>query len=203
MVRGNGQIGPLALGLHAQMGAHLLKGDFQLPAQDKPFQDLGRVRRRVGAEQGLGSEGALGVSDQHPTNEHSRLAGAVPDHRLRGEFHRAGGAVIPGHCGAGPSYLGLVEDRFQLGTPCAFQRRAAVLTWLTGGRRCVEGGVQTQTGDESHRLAQGMATVEEIHTAYPLSPTSTRGRWGSQRRSCMTIWRAQLVIFLCRRPCCW
>ena len=39
------------MGFHAQMGSHLLKGPapylirgaFQLPAQDKPFQDLGRV----------------------------------------------------------------------------------------------------------------------------------------------------------------
>ena len=99
---GDGQIGPLALGLHAQVGTHLLKepapylirGDLQLPAQDKPFQDLGRVRRWVGAQQGLGGEGALGIADQHPANEDGRLAGAVPDCRLRREFHRAGGAVM-------------------------------------------------------------------------------------------------------------
>ena len=67
---GDGQVGPLALGLHAQVGPHLLKepapylirGDLQLPAQDKPFQDLGRVRRWVGAQQGLGGEGALGIA---------------------------------------------------------------------------------------------------------------------------------------------
>ena len=37
---GDGQVRPLALGLHAQMGPDLMEGDFQLPAQDKPFQDL-------------------------------------------------------------------------------------------------------------------------------------------------------------------
>ena len=63
---GDGRVGPLALGLDAQVGAHLLKGDLQLPAQDKPFQDLGRIRRRVSTEQSLGVEGALGVSDQDP-----------------------------------------------------------------------------------------------------------------------------------------
>ena len=44
---------------------------------------------------GLGSEGALGVSDQHPAHVHRRLARAVPERRLRPEFHHAGGAVVP------------------------------------------------------------------------------------------------------------
>ena len=36
----------------------------------------------------------------------------------------------------------LVEDRFQRGSPRAFQRRAAVLTRLTGWRWRIQGGVQ-------------------------------------------------------------
>ena len=71
---GNGSIRPLALGLHAQVSPHLLKepapylirGDLQLPAQHKPFQHLHPVRRRTGAEQGLGSEFALWVPNQDP-----------------------------------------------------------------------------------------------------------------------------------------
>ena len=51
----------MALGLDAQVGPDLLKGDVELPTQGKPLEDLGRVRRRGGAEQGLGFEGALGV----------------------------------------------------------------------------------------------------------------------------------------------
>ena len=113
VVRGDGEIGPLALCLHTQMGSYLVEGDLQLPAQYKPFQDLGRVRRRVGTEQGLSGEGALGVSDQHPANEDGGLAGAVPDRRLGGEFHGAGDAVVPGHLGAGPSYIRLLKENFQ------------------------------------------------------------------------------------------
>ena len=71
------------------------------------------------------SEGALGIADQHPANEDGRFAGAVPDRRLGGEFHRAGGAVIPGHCGTGPRHVGLVKEGFQRGSPRAFQRRGA------------------------------------------------------------------------------
>ncbi len=36
----NGQIRPLALRFHAQMRAHLMKGDFHRPTHDKPVQDL-------------------------------------------------------------------------------------------------------------------------------------------------------------------
>ena len=110
---------PLALCLHTQMGSYLVEGDLQLPAQYKPFQDLGRVRRRVGTEQGLSGEGALGVSNQHPANEDGRLAGAVPDRRLGGEFHGAGDAVVPGHLGAGPSYIRLLKENFQRRPPRA------------------------------------------------------------------------------------
>ena len=63
---------------------------------------------------------------------------------------------------AGASYLGLVKERFQRGTPWAFQRRAAVLTWLTRRRWRVEGGVQAQTGNEGDRLGQGLAAVEQV-----------------------------------------
>ena len=76
---GDGQVGPLALGLHAQMGARFLKGDLELPAQDKLLQDLGPVRRRVGAEEGLGIEGAFGISRQHPADKAGRFSRAVPD----------------------------------------------------------------------------------------------------------------------------
>ena len=134
----DGQVGPLALGLDAQVGSHLLKGNFQLPAQHKPLQYPGRVLRRVGAEQGLRGEGALGVSDQHPANGYRGLAGAVPDCRLGGELHRACGAVIPGHRGAGPGCLGLVKESFERGLPRAFEWRATVLSRLTGWRWSIE-----------------------------------------------------------------
>ena len=64
-------------------------------------------------QKGLSGEGALGVSNQHPANEDGRLAGAVPDRRLGGEFHGAGDAVVPGHLGAGPSYIRLLKENFQ------------------------------------------------------------------------------------------
>jgi len=48
----NSQIRPLALGLDAQMITHLMKGDFDRPAQDKPLHDLGSLCILIGAKQG-------------------------------------------------------------------------------------------------------------------------------------------------------
>ena len=51
----DGEVVPLALRLHAQMGAHFLKGGFQLPALHEPGEDLHRLDARVGAQQRLGA----------------------------------------------------------------------------------------------------------------------------------------------------
>ena len=178
VVRAMARSGPLALGLHAQVGPHLLKGDLQLPAQDKPFQNLGRVRCRIGTEQSLGGESALGVSDQHPANEDGRLAGAVPDRRLRVEFHRAGGAVVPGHLGAGPSYVGVIKEGFQWWPPRAFQGWPAILTRLTGRRCRIEGGVQAQSGDEGDGFTERLAAVEQVQHGVAVVPHQDQGALG-------------------------
>ena len=160
--------------LHTQMGSYR-EGDLQLPAQYKPFQDLGRVRRRVGTEQGLSGEGALGVSDQHPANEDGGLAGAVPDRRLGGEFHGAGDAVVPGHLGAEvtsvcsrKTFSGGRRGPFNGGRPwpaagawAASRRNLAIR--VTGSRRDWSSGANAR-----HSCCR----------------PPTRGRWGSQRRSC-------------------
>ena len=103
-----------------------------------------------------------GVSDQHPANGYRGLAGAVPDRRLGGELHSSGGAVIPGHRGAGPGCLGLVKESLERGPPRAFERRATVLSRLTGWRWSIEGGVHAQTGDQGDGFPEGLAAVEQV-----------------------------------------
>ena len=173
-----------------------------------PFQDLSRVRRRVGTEQGLSGEGALGVSDQHPANEDGGLAGAVADRRLGGEFHGAGGAVVPGHRGAGPSYIRLRKENFQRRTPRALQWRATVLARLTGWRWRIQGGVQTQSGDQGNGGTGSSGANPARHSCCrPPAPgvggAASVVRQAHHERGCMTIWRAQSVSFWCWRPCCW
>ena len=72
--------------------------------QDKPLDDLGRVYRRVGAEQGLG------VADQHPADGDGRFAQAVPDGDLGRDLHDAGGAVVTSDGGHGALARGHRRD---------------------------------------------------------------------------------------------
>ena len=97
----------LALGLHAQMRSHFLEGDLQLPAQHKPFQNLRRFHGPVSAQQSLCVR--PGGPEPRPSQGHGRLARAIPDRRLRGEFHRAGRAVV-GYRGGGPGQTGMVDE---------------------------------------------------------------------------------------------
>lgn len=62
------QIGPLALGLDAEVAANLFERDLQRPPPDKQLDDTRRSHGRVGREEGLGGQSALGVNDEHPAN---------------------------------------------------------------------------------------------------------------------------------------
>jgi hypothetical protein len=45
----NGEVGPLPLGLDAEMGAGFLEGDLDLPTHDEPSEDIGRFGLGIGA----------------------------------------------------------------------------------------------------------------------------------------------------------
>ncbi len=62
-----GHLRPLPLGFEAEMPAHLLEGHFQLPAHNKPTEDLLRIGFEVGTQEGLSFELSLritGISTQ-------------------------------------------------------------------------------------------------------------------------------------------
>lgn len=63
-------VGPLALGLDAEMGTPFLGDDLDLPAPDEPRYDLRRVSCGVGAEQRLVLEVVLGIAGQNPSDRH-------------------------------------------------------------------------------------------------------------------------------------
>ena len=98
--------------------------------------------------------------------------------------------VIPGHLGAGPSYIRLLKENFH--------QRATVLARLTGWRWRIQGGVQTQSGDQGNGFTEGLAAVEQIQHGIAVVAHQHQGSVGH-----CTIWRAQSVSFLCWRPCCW
>ena len=62
---GNSLIGPLALGLDAEMAADLGEGDLDAPATNEPAQDVARIGREIGAQEGLRAELILAVAYQH------------------------------------------------------------------------------------------------------------------------------------------
>ena len=89
-----------------------------------------------------------------------------------------GGAVVPGHRHAVPDYVGLFKERFQRGTPRAFQWCPAVLTRLTGWRWRIQGGVQAQSGDQGNGFAEGLAAVEQIQYGVAVVSHQHQGTFG-------------------------
>ena len=56
----------MPLRFHADVVAHLSERDLDMPALDKPAQDLSEVLGLVGAEQSLGVELAQRVANENP-----------------------------------------------------------------------------------------------------------------------------------------
>src|SRR4051812_20547574 len=65
----DGPVGPLTLGLDAQMRPGLLECGLQLPTLNEPAQNLVRVLVGIGAEQGLRVEPAKRVTHQRDCRE--------------------------------------------------------------------------------------------------------------------------------------
>ncbi len=74
--------GPSGWRLHAQIGAHRLKGHFHGPTPQVPGQERGRRAGGVGTEQGLGLLGLCGVPYQQPAQGHRGLTGVIPEGRV-------------------------------------------------------------------------------------------------------------------------
>ena len=140
---GNRHVGPLPLGLDAEMGAHLLEGDLDAPAADEPRHDLGWVTGEVGAEQGLGLEAVLGIAHKHPADWHDRHP-AVPPHRgVRRDLDRAHARpVLAWHHERMPARVPGREDRGECRQACAFGAWAPDCTGRLGRSGFVEGRVE-------------------------------------------------------------
>ena len=116
---GNGRRRPLALGFHAQMGAHLLEGDLHLPALQVGGEDGGRGPVGVGAEQGLGFAAPGRVAQEQPAQGDGGLARVVPEGRAGGDLEMSPGAVGPALVGQPCVIVGCnMEGRHTNGGSC-------------------------------------------------------------------------------------
>ncbi len=83
-------IGPLALGLDAEVAADFGEGDLGAPAANEPAQDIEWICREIGAQKGLWAELILAVAHQHVADRDvvtgMRPDGGVADDRAIAEF---------------------------------------------------------------------------------------------------------------------
>src|SRR4051794_34587502 len=80
---GDSLIGPLALGFDAEVATDLGEGNLHAPAASKPAQDIERIGREIGAQEGLRAELILAIAHQHVADRDvvsgMRLDGAAAD----------------------------------------------------------------------------------------------------------------------------
>ncbi len=129
---GDRTVGPLALGLHAEVGADLAKRHFELPAQDKPGDDLQRIGGKIGAQQGLRGEFVARIADEHPANRDGRQPRVVPDGCGGEELNGPISLAVPARDGLGrPGGRRVVNVGREVGEPSADQAWSSCLPWTS------------------------------------------------------------------------
>src|SRR5215213_5494597 len=137
------------------MSPRFLEGRLHLPAQDKPPKDLLRVGTKIGAQQSLGGESTLRIADHYPAYGHGGQSRAVPDCSGRSHLHGALPTTVPViHSGGRPGGGRILGDDRKVWETFALQARPAYLPSSAWCGRIVERCVQSQAGNERHRLGQ-------------------------------------------------
>jgi hypothetical protein len=182
----NGTLGPLALGLHTEVGSDLFKGDLHLPALDKPAQNGLRCGLRIGTQKGLGLELAFGITYQDPVDGHGRFTRVVPRRGPGTDLDRTLHATVP----VRQRVLGSAATCANVGRRWPFLRgRPIGWDWRAGG------GVYSAA---SRRKRVTMVTclgrpANRSSAAKPASATITIARWGGQRCTTLSTCRARSV----------
>jgi len=143
----DGLVRPLALRLHPEVVAHLAERDFQLPALNKPAQDLHGILGSIGAQQGLRLEPAEGIAHQHPTDRDDGHPAVAPDSGGGADLDDALAAAIPTrYCDAFP-WCGRVGQHLGQGRQAlALGPGPSVGAGQAGRCRVVKRGVKAQAG---------------------------------------------------------
>lgn len=130
---------------------------------------MGQLRR----EQGLRLEGALRITDQHPTDRHRVVAALVPDAGLTIDLHCARPTAVPLlHLQLGPGRERVSQALLWAGAARPFHARASLLPGLPGRSRVPQLRVQPQLRNQAHprqaahqleQIQHRKATVSDKH----------------------------------------
>jgi hypothetical protein len=136
---------PLPLGFYPEVPTHLLESYFHLPAHDEPRQDPFRLGREVSAQQRLGSESALRVAHQHPTQWYRWQSRVVPDRRFRSDLEGTLSSTVPvGDCEGPPEHARIFSHDRERGQTLALETGPSYLAGSARRGRFVERGIQAQ-----------------------------------------------------------
>src|SRR3954471_4044976 len=137
-------IGPLALGLDAEVATDLGEGDLDAPAANEPAQDIERIGGKIGAQEGLRAELILAVAHQHVADR-DVVAGMRPDSGAADDLDLALCAAIPA-CDpqAVPACVAARQLLRQVRQAATEDARTADPRPVLGRRRLEQAGVQAQ-----------------------------------------------------------
>jgi hypothetical protein len=160
----NGFGRPLTLGFDAEMAAGFFEGDFQLPAHDKPLDDLLGSSGLVSTQQTHRFILPQRVTDQDPADRNGRQTIMEPNRGLRGDRHRPPLSVIPPQLNGRPCRFRCIQILLRRRQALALAARTSLarIRW----RGVIQGGVQSQAGHDSDRqgLANGQQRQGSIRT---------------------------------------
>src|SRR5215217_6412126 len=137
------------------MPPRFLEGRLYLPTHHKPTEYLVRIGFEVGTQECVGFELSLRIADHYPAYRYRGQSRAVPDCRGRSHLHSALPTTVPViHSGGRPGGGRILGDDRKVWETFALQARPAYLPSSAWWGRIVERCVQSQAGNERHRLGQ-------------------------------------------------
>ena len=147
---------PLALGLHAQMGAGLLPGDLQAPPEDKPLQRFGQGPPSGPYTARLGARTALRIAHQHPANGQWRHSRVIPHRRGRDELAPPAPRRHTSHAPSPWSsrVAGLAKTWAKVGSRLPFRRGRPFCRGLPWWSGFIQGGIQPQARNATDGMRQ-------------------------------------------------
>src|SRR4051794_35072276 len=157
---GDGLIGPLALGLDAEVAADLGEGDLHAPAANEPAQDVERIGCEIGAQEGLRAELILAIAHQHVADR-DVVAGMRPNGGAADDLDLALCAAIPAcNLQAVPSCAAIRQLLRQARQAAPDDARTADPRPALG-RRLEQAGIQAQPSDDTEPVPDSVEQVDD------------------------------------------